>query len=104
LPLPPTWLWQDGKDYPPAFPAIAFAADGRRLAAGYASAVVWEVDTWRQVWRAASAAPADLPETTFWRGFVFTGDGERIITTCCLWRLPGADEALAVPAVAGELR
>jgi hypothetical protein len=103
LPLPPTWLWHDGKTYRDSFPSISFSADGSRLAAGYASAVVWEVGTWRQVWRAAGGEPADMPQPTFTNGFVLTGDGERIITTCCLWRLSEADEAATAPEIT-ELR
>ena len=67
-----------------AFPSVAFSADGRKLAAGYGAAIVWEVGAWREIWRTYSGV--------FGRGFVFTDDGRHIISNGCSWELPKLDE------------
>lgn len=71
----------------PSHLSIAFSADGRKLAAGYLSAIVWEVGTWRTLWRAPLTYAIRL---SFHRGFgfIFTADGQRIISSCCLWEVP----------------
>lgn len=66
--------------------SVAFSADGRKLAAGRASAVVWEVDTWREIWRAPPHEGCRL------HGFVFTADGRRIISNSCVWEVPELDD------------
>ena len=65
---------------------VAFTADGRKLAAGYLSAIVWEVGTWKTLWRAPFTFDTLL---SFHRGFgfVFAIDGRRIISSRCLWEL-----------------
>ena len=73
-----------------AVPYVAFSADGRKLAAGYGSAAVWEVETWREVWRAPSLYSE--ARRAFGDGFVFTSDGRHIITQCCSWEVPELDE------------
>ncbi len=70
--------------------SVAFSADGRKLAAGYSSAIVWEVGTWQEKWRAPSA---DFYQRSFNRGFIFTADGRRILSGCCSWEIPELDQS-----------
>ncbi len=65
---------------------LQFSADGMRLAAGFVGCVVWETDSWREVWR------CDLEDETrrheLRRGFAMTADGRHIVTDDGLYRLP----------------
>jgi len=63
--------------------SVAFSTDGRKLAASSSSMVMWEVGTWREVWR-ADAFPSD---------FFLTADGRRIITRSGSWEVPELDKS-----------
>ncbi len=65
--------------------SIAFSPNGRKLAAGHSSAIVWEVGTWRELWRAPAAESYRLSLGT---GFFFAADGRRILSGRYAWDLP----------------
>lgn len=71
--------------------SLEFSADGRRLAAGGDGMIIaWDTETWRVLWRTR----ADRREP-----FAFVDNGQRIVSGCCVWRLPAAmDTGLPPPA------
>ena len=76
--------------------SLAFSADGRKFAAGYASAIVWEVGSWKEIWRAPSAETY-LQSFDNGFGFIFTADGRRILSGCCSWEVPALAASLQTP-------
>jgi hypothetical protein len=68
--------------------SLAFSRDGGRLLAGNGSVLVWETDTWHQIWRLTAPLFSAL-RGEFANGFAFTGDGHRIVTFRGVWELPG---------------
>jgi hypothetical protein len=70
---------------------IGFSADGRRLAAGYGTLTVWDLDDDREILRLVPSRPAGLPvpagEIDLVHGFRFLPDGRHFVTANGLYAI-----------------
>ncbi len=69
--------------------SLGFSSDGHRLLAGDGVAILWETENWRELWRANVGSREIWPAMSSRSAqFGFTADERRLVTACCVWRLP----------------
>jgi WD40 repeat protein len=76
--------------------SLAFSREGGRLVAGNGSVLLWETDTWRQIWRLSAPTPFSTFRGDFANRFAFSGDGHRIVTFRGVWELPGPAQGASI--------